>query len=426
MTLQSSMFSGISGLSAAGTAMSVIGNNIANANTIGFKSGRALFADLVSAKAAGVSNNSSQIGRGVRPSTVDNIFSQGTFENTESNTDLAIEGDGFFIARQAGNAANFYTRAGGFKFDEDGYLVNPTGMRVQGFALDADGNTTGDITDIQVATALNATPVASDEVTLEANLNADAIVGPVFDETTPTTTSNFAISSTVFDSLGASHVLTTYFTKTAANAWDANVCVDDAEFGVVPPANALQIVGTQAMTFNPDGSLLTPAAPGTFTTTAAALTWGNGSAQDQQLTYTIADMTQYANISNVSSQQVNGNGAGSLAGLSIDNDGNVIVTHTTGQPTAEFRLALARFQNPHGLAKQGDNMYSSTDNSGNPIIGTPGSGVGKIFTFSLEQSNVDLAQEFVRMITTQRTFQANSRIITTTDEMLAELINLKR
>lgn len=442
MTIQSSMFSGISGLNAAGSAMAVIGNNIANANTIGFKSGRVLFSDLISVSAA--TANTSQVGRGAQSTVVDNIFSQGTFENTESNTDLAIEGDGFFIVREASNTTNLYTRAGGFRFDEEGYLTTPSGERVQGYALDANANTVGDITDIQVATTLNSTPTATDAITLKANLNADSTaIATGFDAADPTGSSHFAISSTVFDTLGESHVLTTYFTKTAASTWEANVTVDGGEV-TGGTAGTPELLAEMELTFDANGKLgagsLVDNGAGAIVTAdtsfaTEAIAWNNGSTDTGTITYTIADqtttpttshLTQYSSTSSVASQTVNGNGAGSLASLSIDNDGNVIVTHSTGDPEKEFRIAMARFPNPQGLSKKGENLYSATDDSGDPTIGTPGSGVGKIFTYSLEQSNVDLAQEFVRMITTQRTFQANSRIITTTDEMLAELINLKR
>lgn len=423
MGVSSSLYSGVSGLTANGNAMSVIGNNIANSNTIGFKSSRTLFADLLSSSVSG-SGGTSQIGRGTGLSVVDNIFSQGTFENTESNSDLAIEGPGFFIVKNPASGENLYTRAGAFRFDADGYLINPEGAQVQGYFLDQDGNTVGDLTSIFTNTRSFSPANPTGSMTLNTNLNANAPYLGGFDINDPANTSNYAASIRVFDSLGKTHLITTYFAKldpaTNPREWGWYATLDGAEIGGV--AGSLNIVGQGTLPFDVNGNL-TGSSIGT--TTAGALTWSNASDQTQQINIDF-QTTQFASDSVVIAQEQDGYGTGTLVKLTIDNEGYVIGNFSNGQPRKLAQIALAKFSNPGGLIKEGNNMYSFNDNSGPPVVGTVGSGVGSIFTNALEQSNVDLAQEFVKMITTQRGFQANSKIITTTDEMLNELINLKR
>lgn len=424
MGILSSLYSGVSGLSINGSAMSVIGNNIANNNTIGFKTGRTLFSDLLSSAVSG-SGGTSQVGRGVGLSGIDNIFSQGTFENTELNTDLAIEGDGFFIVRDPIGTSDLYTRAGSFSFDSTGYLTNPEGFHVQGYALNDAGNISGTLTDIQVDTTSLAAPQATQNLKLATNLDADApYVGP-FDSADPGNTSNYANSMDIYDSLGNAHLMTLYFTKMDPTSnpleWEWNATVDGADLG---GAAGPVVIGSGNLFFDINGEM-TAANPTTQPTTAGILSWNNNSDQTQLLNLAF-NTTQYSNASIVISQSQDGFTTGSVAQLSIDNEGYVLGNYSNGQPRKLYQIAMAKFSNPSGLNKQGDSMFSSNSNSGDAIVGTVGSGIGKIFTNALEQSNVDLAQEFVNMITTQRGFQASSKIITTTDEMLSDLINLKR
>ncbi len=424
MGVSSSLFSGVSGLNANGNAMSVIGNNIANANTVGFKSSRTVFGDLLSSQISG-SGGTSQVGRGVGLSIVDNIFSQGTFETTELNTDLAVEGPGFFIVSDpaTGNASNNYTRAGAFRFDSAGFFVNPEGFNVMGYNLDTNGNTIGDLVPIRANTQSFTQSGPTANVTLNTNLDSDSIAIPAgFDPLNPSTSSNYATSIRLFDSLGSTHLMTTYFTKTANQTWSWNAVVDAGEVGGT--AGNLQVVGTGVLNFDASGNLAS-LVPDPATTTANALAWSNGSTQTQQVTYDM-QTTQYASPSVVVSQQQDGFGTGTLVKLNVDEFGNIIGNFSNGQPRKLMKLALSKFTNPGGLDKIGNNMWAVSDKSGAPVVGTVGSGVGNIFTNALEQSNVDLAQEFVKMIITQRGFSANSKTITTTDEMLAEVINLKR
>lgn len=424
MGVSSSLFSGVSGLNANGNAMSVIGNNIANANTVGFKSSRTIFGDMLSSQVSG-SGGTSQVGRGVALSIVDNIFSQGTFENTELNTDLAVEGPGFFIISDpsTGNVSNNYTRAGAFRFDENGFLVNPEGYNLMGYDLDIAGNTFGDLTPIRANTQsfTQAGPTAN--VTFNTNLDSDSIaMAPgSFSVANPTGTSHYATSIRLFDSLGSTHLLSTYFTKVGNGSWEWNSVVDGGEV-TGGTAGTLEVVGSGTLAFDAAGNLTSP---GPFQTTAGTLDWTNGSVQTQQITFDMLT-TQYASPSVVVSQEQDGFGTGSLVKLNIDEEGNVVGNFSNGQPRKLMRLALAKFTNAGALDKIGSNMWALSDKSGPAVVGTVGSGVGNIFTNALEQSNVDLAQEFVKMITTQRGFSANSKTITTTDEMLAEVINLKR
>lgn len=417
MGISSALYSGVSGLNTNSQAMSVIGNNLANTNTVGFKGSRTVFADLLSSSING-SGGTSQVGRGVGMSKVDQIFNQGTFESTESGLDVAIEGAGFFILKEPGDETPYYSRAGAFRFDDDGYLVNPEGYRVQGKAFDVDGVlTAGDPEDIQIPGTGLIAGNATSTIELTTNLDSsEAIIAVAFDATDPDTY-NYSSSVQVFDTLGNPHLLTTYFIKTADNTWS---WAWSAETDATPPV-ALGDVGATPLTFTSDGVL---AAPVSETILAADIDWDNGSTPtDIEITF---DTTQFNSENVVLSQDQNGFGAGNLTGVEIDPDGIVIASYSNGEQTKVAQLVLGKFVNTGGLSLEGNNLYRETTTSGPPRIGLPGAELGKVFTNSLEQSNVDMGAEFVRMITVQRGFQANSKIITTVDELLGELINLKR
>ncbi|MFH2123570.1 MAG: flagellar hook protein FlgE [Pseudomonadota bacterium] len=419
MGITSAMYSGVSGLNTNSQAMSVIGNNLANTNTVGFKGSRTVFSDLLSSTVFG-SGGASQVGRGVGMSKVDSIFSQGTFESTESDTDLAIEGDGFFLLKEPGNNTTYYSRAGAFRFDQDGYLVNPEGFRVQGKGFDANGELiAGDPADI-VVESVNLVPAkVTDTLTINSNLDASTIpIDPaiVFDPL-DATTYNYAASTQVYDTLGNPHLITTYFRKddAADNTWNWYWSAEDS--------NGLPLGGAGAapITFTADGILDTG---GAGAIAAADLDWANGSTPTGiDLTF---DTTQFNNVSKVISQDQNGYSSGNLTNVTINNEGVVIASYSNGQQTKIASIALAKFTNPNGLELAGSNLFLASDTSGVPRVGLPGPELGNIFTNSLEQSNVDMGKEFVNMITVQRGFQANSKIITTVDELLGELINLKR
>lgn len=428
MGITSAMYSGISGLNTNSQAMTVIGNNLANTNTIGFKGSRTVFSDLMSSTVFG-SGGASQIGRGVGVSKIDNIFSQGTFESTSTNTDLAIEGDGFFLLKEVGNDSTFYSRAGAFRFNMQGYLVNPEGFRVQGQPIDATTGEVipGDPRDIFVASSGLIPAKATDTLTLTSNLDASTIAIPAATVFDPANTSsyNYASSTQTFDTLGNPHLVTTYFRKDDAvvNTWNWYWTAADASG--LPLGSGAGDPPEGQILFSADGTLdTTDPLNGIGLIAAADIDWANGSTPTAiALSF---DTTQFNSASRVISQDQNGYSAGDLTNVSINGTGTVVASYSNGQQRDIAAISLAKFANPGGLNLVGSNLFTATDVSGTPRIGLPGPELGTIYTNSLEQSNVDMGLEFVNMITVQRGFQANSKIITTIDELLGELINLKR
>lgn len=419
-----------SGLIATGASLSVIGNNIANVSTVGFKGSRTEFADLLSAQGGG--GDAGKIGLGVRIGRIDAAFTQGNIESTAGPTDLAIEGNGFFVV--ANGAANLYTRAGNFRLDANGRLTTFQGLAVQGFALNSNNQPVAPPTDIQV-TGASSQPRPTSLVTLKANLQADApIIAGGFDPTTFNSafaSSNFSTSQNIFDSLGARHTLNFFFTKTGANTWNYAAGVDAGETGGT--AGDLSIVGGGTLTFNPDGSLLGPATPDTanvtFTGAAAqTITLNVGTANTTPTAgQGIDGITQFAGASAVSFQSQDGFGAGQLLNLEFSESGVVTGVFDNGQSRPLFQLALANFTAPDALTPLGNGLFRESPDSGSPAIGTPQSGgLGNIVAGALEQSNVSIAQEFIDLISTQRSFQANARVITTSDQLLSDLINIVR
>ena len=441
MGISTALYSGVSGLNTNSQAMSVIGNNLANTNTLGFKGSRTVFSDLLSASING-SGGTSQVGRGVGMSRVDGIFSQGTFETTESPLDVAIEGDGFFMLAEPGNSTQFFSRAGAFRFNQDGYLVNPEGYRVLGQPYDSDGNL---IPGVPSEIVINNRGLAPGEptssITFTTNLDAATQVPaaiPPFDYTDPTTY-DYTTTTQVFDSLGSPQLISTYYKKTDGpevaagnvNTWSVYWTAQDFTGTMLgstgttapgPPPVYTPPAAAATLSFDGDGVLTTD--PATLTIPAASLDWGNGSIpQDVTINF---NTTQLYSDSSVISQEQNGYAAGELTGVNIDENGAVIASYANGKRTLVANLILATFRNPQGLNAVGSNVFEASTTSGAPRTGLPGPELGKVFTNSLEQSNVDMGSEFVRMITVQRGFQANSKIITTVDELLGELINLKR
>jgi flagellar hook protein FlgE len=628
MGLQDALNSGLSGLVAYGNQMSVIGNNLSNTNTIGYKGSRAIFSDMLSSEIAS-SGYASQVGRGVNTHVVTNLFSQGNLQSTNSATDLAIQGAGFFIAADPASQANYYTRAGSFNFDNRGYLVNPSGLRVQGYQLDTDNNAIGTIGDIQVQASSLSAALATTEIDISTNLNSDAssfaatvtgfgqtvaglagdvadesfdlndvtvdlgslgsdynkgsakaiaeeinnnngegetfegitaypttttvslgsivnlesqveltggdfvingeniegtistgnaasdIVGMInektdttgviatndngsivleaedgsniqlerggiddkifsdfdltkteaqttfanvtlssqsditianwssndpvgisfaegsysatdFDPNNPGETSNFATSTEIYDSKGQTHVLTTYYQKVAPNEWDYFITIPGADVG---SDNDIKVVGEGHVSFNSSGALVEVNGQEVsddqeVSINTEAIIWANGA--DPSVLQLIPDFTQFSSESLVYSQQQNGSGSGSLDSINVDQSGYIIGSYSNGQTQKLAQLALASFNSNNGLQKIGNSLFQETMNSGEANIGAPGEGMGSIYSNTLEGSNIDVAEQFSEMITSQRAFQANARTITTTDEMLNEVINLKR
>ena len=406
-----SLFAGISGLNANSTAMTVIGDNIANVNTTAFKSNRASFANVLSQAIGGGGND---IGRGVEFWGTAPMWAQGSLENTSGPMDMAINGRGFFMVNDD-SGSNFYTRAGEFTFDRDGRLVNPDDLQLQGYAVTSvnpDGTLNlGTLGDIQVPTESTTPPQSTSEFTVDVNLDSAALVGD-----------GYSTSITVYDSLGNNVPLTLDFVKTGSNAWtwEARSTL----------ASAVTPAGPTAIAFDPaTGGLLGAADPTinlTLTTGAAMppLTWD---LYDAATGASHGDLTQYAAPSTTTFQTQNGFPAGSLRSVAVDESGVVTGAYSNGQLVPLFQVGLADFPSYYGLTKMGGNLYGASLQSGDAMPGVPGSGrLGNISPSAIEMSNVDLGQEFVKMITTQRAFQANSRVITTSDEILNELINIKR
>lgn len=405
MGILTSMFTAVSGLSAYGNALGVIGNNVANVGTVGFKSSRASFAELVSANLA----NSQQVGLGVYLNEVQGNFSQGSLTTTGNTLDLAIDGEGFYQLQDAGGA-NFYSRAGQFQLNKVGEVVDPTGHLLQGYQANSSGVITGTIGSITL-TSTNSAPQATAAATIKANLDSTATVPTAAFSAADPTSYNFSTGMTFYDSLGSPHSLQFYFIKSStANTWNLEYQVDGgaATAGtnlVFTSAGALSSGGSQALSLAIAGGATTP----------------------QTVTVDFTNMTQFGSSSTLLNQTQDGYAAGSLQRMSVNSQGQIVAQFTNGQTRVLAQVVLNRFTNPQGLVRVGDNLFTASTDSGTPVVGTPQSnGLGRIVSGALEQSNVDLGKEFVDMIITQRAFQANSRAITTSDEMLQELVNLKR
>jgi flagellar hook protein FlgE len=388
-----SLFSGISGLRAHQTMLDVTGNNIANVNTTGFKASQVQFQDtlsqvLTNAGAAqnGVGGtNPAQVGLGVRVAGITTNFQQGAAQLTNRSTDMMISGDGFFVVRK-GNE-QMYTRAGAFDFDASGQLVTPDGGLVQGWAADAAGNidVNGPLVDLRLPIATLMGAAATTQATFEGNLPADAEVGTVLNRDVD-----------VYAADGTVSTLSLAFTRTAAG-WDVT--------GTLGAAST-----TVAMTFDADGTLT-----------------GGGTLAVGGITVDMSTLTGFAGLTTVEASGQNGRAAGTLQSFTINADGTLLGSFSNGLKQALGRVALSTFTNPAGLEKAGGSLYRTTVNSGDPQIGAAGTGGrGELTGGALEMSNVDLSAEFTNLIIAQRGFQANSRVITTSDELLQELVNLKR
>ena len=505
----SALWIAISGLNASSKQMDVIGNNIANANTTGFKSGKMYFANVLSQSLSGGSAGSMQIGQGVTVADVATQFSQGSLESTSSSLDLAIDGGGFFIVEDA-DGSQCYTRAGAFHIDGEGYLVDINDYRVQGYAPASPA-----LGDINTRNAQSA-PVATTSFSVGLNLDARTATG-----------STFYSSQTVYDSLGAAHTLATTYTKTEGDGeWGMSITLDgnaadtqnytglafdgvgnlehvyssamgtptgsgsgtatstlaDGHDGQIYQAGNLVLrrdgvdvwsvhstsdyenaTITSYGTLGSDDTLaidldgaggadITVTLGGTwaandtltipFTSTevdpadisvsfsglANGATIGASGMLSWDLTSADAEtITGYASTSTVKALVNDGYPSGVLKSLAIEKDGTITGYFTNGQTASLGQLALADFPNPWGLQKMGSNLFSSTLTSGQAIVNTPGAGgLGEVSSNSLEMANTDIGTEFINMITAQRAYQANAKVITTTDDMMTALMNIKR
>jgi len=398
-----SLFSGISGLRAHQTMLDVTGNNIANVNTAGYKAAQVQFQDTLSQVLANAGaaqpgiggTNPAQVGLGVMVAGVTTNFQQGAAQLTNRQTDMMISGDGFFVVNKGGQ--QLYSRAGAFSFDALGQLVTPDGGLVQGWAADASGaiDLNSPLTDLRLPVSTLMGARATSTASFEGNLPFDAAAGTVLNR-----------QIDVYDGTGEPRSMEVAFTRTATG-WN-----------IAATVTGTTSTQTGSVTFNTDGSINTltfAAMPADAATGLAAIT------------VDFSTLSGFAGLETVAANTQNGRSAGGLQSFAINSDGTLIGSFSNGLKQAIGRVALANFANPPGLSKAGSSLYEPTVNSGDAQVGAAGTGGrGVLSGGSLEMSNVDLSAEFTNLIVAQRGFQANSRVITTSDEVLQELVNLKR
>jgi flagellar hook protein FlgE len=394
----------LSGLNAASSDLSVTANNIANANTTGFKASRAEFADVFAVRAQ-------NIGNGVAMSSVTQEFSQGGVDFTDRGLDLAISGEGFFTMSDRGVTS--YTRAGSFGVDRDGFVVNSQNQRLQIFPVASNGTfNTGTLSDLRLATA-DSPPQATTRAEFGINLPANAAVPsvPTFDPANASSY-NHSTAVTIYDSLGASHTATAYFVKTATpNQWESRFYIDGTAVG-----------GANTMTYSNLGVLTAPVG-GTIALPAYAPP--NGSAPIT-MTADVLNSTQYGSQFGVNQLTQDGFASGRLSSIDVDGNGVIFARFTNGRSEPLGQVALSNFANTQGLRQLGDTSWSETFTSGDAVRGSPGTGsMGLIQSGALESSNVDLTEQLVNMITAQRNFQANAQMISTADQVTQTIINIR-
>ncbi len=430
MSLYGALFSGVSGLNAQSQALGTISDNISNVNTIGYKTANAAFSTLVTAQSA----NSYAPG-GVSAKPVYEIDRQGLLQGSENATDLAISGQGFFVLTDnetpTASDTRFYSRAGQFAPDSEGYLRSPTGFYLQGWRTDLAGTPTAG--NIALTTSLESIRVSSVSGSASPTTNVDIGLNIPASATLPASVANGSIQTTnvsVFDSLGVSHDVALTWTKTAANTWDVVATAPDAgtiDEGAVGGGAGYSVT----VVFNGDG---TPATfDGAATPPALAFgTWNSG-ATDSVIslnlgTQNVADgVTQFSSTYSVGFVNQDGTQFGNFFGVSVDEDGIVTALFDNGETQKIYKIPVATFPNPNGLDTRTGTAFTQSERSGDFFLRFAGdSNAGTIVPSALESSTTDLADEFTNLIITQRAYAASTKVITTADEMLDELIRIKR
>lgn len=427
MGLGSSFATAISGLEAHGQMLSTITDNIVNANTVGFKGSRTEFQTILAQDMSG--NAVNQIGRGVNVAGTTMLLNQGSITNTGRNTDLALNGNGFFIIRSE-NRGNTYTRDGQFRFDKEGWLTNVNGYRVQAYQATPDGVISGKLGDIRLP--YNTIPAkATKTIELHLNLDARLPLGRELDVTRPAETSQFATSLQIFDSIGVAHGLNVFFNKTQDNVWEFNAMTDGSELQGGTPGQ-LETVLQGSLRFDEIGRLQG------VDQNVVNNNFANGAVPDQELRFNFGDALEEMGTGQKGTTAFGSKGAtfrsvqdgwaaGVLSDCNVDENGVITGIYTNGINKTLGQMAVARFEATERLARLGENQFRETVASGQPMIGMANTnGRGSIMPTSVELSNVDLAKEFVDMIKAQRGFQASAKGITTANEMLDDVINLKR
>jgi len=397
---------GLSGLNSASAALNVTSNNVANSSTVGYKSSSAHFSDIYAASLQG--SGASDVGIGNSVSAVSQQFTQGNISTTSNSLDIAINGSGFYILNSDGTTV--YSRNGQFTQDKSGYIVNDVGDQLTGYlATNGVVTSSGDPQPIKISTE-NVAPNTTSKVDFVANLDSASTAKTATFNSTDSTTYNWSRSTTVYDSLGSSHNLSSYFTKTADNAWTVNYSLDGTVLG-----------DTTSLTFDSNGAL-TAGSTTSLTIPSATLATG---ASNLTLSFNLTGTTQYGTDTALSSATQDGYSSGSLTGLSIGSDGVVQGTYSNEQTKVLAQIALATFANTNGLQSIGNNEWTATYASGAAVVGTPNTGnFGVLQSEAVEDSNVDLTAELVNMIVEQRNYQANAKSITTQNEILNTLINM--
>lgn len=417
MSLFGALFTGVSALSAQGNSMAMISNNISNVNTVGYKKVYADFSSLVTTSGS----NTAYASGGVVANTKSTIAEQGVLQQTTNPTDLAISGDGFFVTRAQPNSSSeiLYTRAGSFREDAEGYLRNTAGGVLYAWKLDADGNIPAANANISSLDPVNLSFTGGQTkptttAKLAMNLNAAEAIAAGTD---------FTRAITVFDSLGGSQTLTLNFNKTATNAWTIDIL--NGSTSLLPDTGGSAAGDPVAVTFNSDGSIHQIGGVSTTSLPVTGINWGNGSAS-QDITFDLSNITQFNSAYNVVSITQNGAQLGLRTGVEIDENGVVSATFSNGTNAKLYQLPLATFSNTDGLTSQSGNAFSVSFASGDYNLRQPNtSGAGAVSASSLESSNVDLADEFAKMIVTQRAYSAGTKVITTADQMMQELLQVK-
>jgi flagellar hook protein FlgE len=434
------LFSGRAGLQSHGLAISVVGDNLSNASTIGFKSSRTEFQDLVSAG----QSSSRSVGSGTQVGNIVPIQEQGTLEFTSRQTDVAIEGSGYFVLKAA--AGNYYTRAGNFRINQEGVLVSQQGDPVLGFKANGsggleelnvssiqqeniettqvvlEGNLDAQPSPVAISATVNATPLATN---VSAGTTIPAATDPTF--TDLNTEAEFSTVVGIFDSLGQEHNINLYFYRTGAaapqytvRAYGESQDIDPAAVFSGRPRQLTGVANEAQLSFDTGGVLTA----GSTKSLTLSVPWNNGSA-NHTFDIDLSKFTQFAGSSAVSTVTQDGQGLGSVTSLEIGKDGKIFAVLDTARTTTIGTLGMANFLNPEGLQRVGDNYLQESNQSGEPIIGTPDTGrFGALQSGSLELSTVDIANEFIKLVTLQRAFQANSRVVTTVNSLLQDIIQL--
>lgn len=429
MGLGTSLYTGVSGLSAQGEALGMIGDNIANAHTIGFKTSRAEFESVIAQTLKG-SVDRNQTGRGTMISAVTPILIQGDIETTERMTDLAISGRGFFVLK--GDRGLSFTRNGAFRFDRQGYLVSNDDQRVQGFLTDKDGNVTDRIGSILFPKAL--TPARSTQnIFLKVNLDSRAEPIPRFNSRDPYNTSHFSSGIEIYDSQGRKHLTFVFFNKTKDRVWEYHGMVASDELVDGDSRADLTEVFSGELSFTVDGRL------DTEVTGKNSINFKGGALQNQSVNLDFGDSittdkgdginasVQYAKEPDMLNWDQDGSPAGNIVNVNFSNTGMLVATYSNGSRKGLAQVAVSRFENPEGLLKVIGNRFQESTSSGEASIGKPGQGGrGQLVSKSIERSTTDLALQFMSLIQNQRAFQANAKVISTTDDLLASVINIKR